>query len=86
MNEKNGNIVLNCSYNPMYEGNEEPNIENFIIPNINNIFEPRTDGIEMINETIIQMPQRVRAPRVRAPRVRPHPPPPPPHDPPQHNY
>ena len=59
MNEKNCNIVLNCSYNPMYEYNEEktPTVENLI--NINNIFEPRTDGIEMINETI-QIPQPVQ--------------------------
>ena len=78
MNEKNCNIVLNCSYNPIYEGEEKT--ENILrlnnIPRLTNIFEPRTDNIEMINETIIQMQQRVSRQRV-IPHP-PHPPPPPP--------
>ena len=91
----NDNIVLNCNYNPIYEGKE--NIMNNMFElnrfelnrfELNNIFEPRRDGIEMINEPMniiinhMPSPPRVRRPRVRRPRVSPHPPPSPPPTPP----
>lgn len=77
----NDNIVLNCNYNPIYEGKEaNGNVMNNMFE-LNNIFEPRRDG--MINGTMnIIINQIPSPPRLRRQRVRPHPPPSPPPSPP----
>ena len=80
INQKyNQNIVMNCNYNPLYEGKIEEDIENkvttenIVIQNRFVIFEPRAD-LEIVAEN---SPRRRRIQRPQSPP----PPPPPPYPP-----